>query len=470
VPVEGVAAYLPYVSEGWLEGLELDVDGFSRLTVIVGRNASGKTALLEALGYLASLNGPMGLIAQGLAAVSTVRPRGVLPQLLAGAVRARGSESYAGIMAEPANPLELDKRLSLIRRSGVGKLLPPSVYDLVLRDSSHVFRLLYRDVAGIDKYIVDDEEALPLELLLRPRRLKPERLLDIVRGVVGRDYALSTFTRSIVPRRDILSRPFIYVKGIHLAYIVYGWEVTVRAIIFTMLEGVVVAVSRRGPARAPGVVVSHPGFVYRPFMFETLYYESIRRRGLPREREAARLLRRFIPWFEGFELVGSELHVRSRRGRRISVYRLSDGQRAAVLLGLLYAAFPRGSLVLLDTPEAFVHPDGLDTVANLVSMIVADGGQVLVATQSAEMLESILRSAREHGILGDTVVKHIQLSRGKVTVKGSWIGETALGIVEELSIDLRRVWGSRTATRRETGGMTRKRVLIVVPGIVDRAF
>ena len=182
----------------------------------------------------------------------------------------------------------------------------------------------------------------------------------------------------------------------------------------------------------------HPGFAYRPFMFESLYYDSVKQRGLPRERDAVRLLRAFIPWFSGFELIGRELHVRSTYGRRISVYRLSDGQRAAVLLGLLYAASPRGSLALVDTPEAFVHPDGLEAVAGLVVSMVAEGNQVLVATQSIEMLKALLHAAREAGVLGETVVKHLRLVRGRVTVKGSWEGEDALGMVEELALDLRR--------------------------------
>ncbi|BES81065.1 hypothetical protein PABY_06320 [Pyrodictium abyssi] len=182
----------------------------------------------------------------------------------------------------------------------------------------------------------------------------------------------------------------------------------------------------------------HPGFAYRPFMFESLYYDSVKQRGLPRERDAVRLLRAFIPRFSGFELIGRELHARSTCGRRISVYRLSDGQRAAVLLGLLYAASPRGSLALVDTPEAFVHPDGLEAVAGLVASIVAEGEPG--ARSNAEHRDAEGPPPRGKGGrgTGGTVVKHLQLVRGRVTVKGSWEGEDALGMVEEPALDLRR--------------------------------
>ncbi|BES81066.1 hypothetical protein PABY_06330 [Pyrodictium abyssi] len=85
--IEEVKAYLPYISEGELEGLEVDVNGLQRFTIIVGRNASGKTSLLEALGYTVALTGHGESIAPALAMIRTMRQQTAIPSFLAGLVR-----------------------------------------------------------------------------------------------------------------------------------------------------------------------------------------------------------------------------------------------------------------------------------------------------------------------------------------------------------------------------------------------
>ena len=47
--LSGVRAWLPYTVPDKARGMTVGVDGLSQLTVLVGPNASGKTALLEAM-------------------------------------------------------------------------------------------------------------------------------------------------------------------------------------------------------------------------------------------------------------------------------------------------------------------------------------------------------------------------------------------------------------------------------------
>ena len=434
VRIESVAAYLPYVSEGRLEGLEIDVGDLRRLTIIVGRNASGKTSLLEALGYAMAVSGRRDVIATSLAMVRTMRPHAAIPSLFIGMFKEAGVSDQAGFLVEVTNPLLLDRVLMRVRRYRVGRVVPLDVYDAILRDTSRAAVRLYRvfeeRLGGVEEESLSRFPSLPL-------RLEPDKLPRILRHILGYNYDLFAFTPFGL-RKNVHSYPLLHVKRSYLAYVIQDGRALLRAIVFDAFEGLVVAARRVSMRSIGSVLMFHPGFAYRPFMFESLYYDSVRQRGLPGEREAVRLLRAFIPWFNGFELIGHELHVRSTYGKRISVYKLSDGQRAAALLGLLHAVSPRGSLALVDTPEAFVHPDGLATMAGLIARMVAEGNQVLVATQSIEMLKALLRAATETGVLGDSAVKHIQLVRGKVTVKGSWEGEEALGMVEELALDLRR--------------------------------
>ena len=434
VRIEGIAAYLPYVSEGRLEGLEIDVGDLRRFTIIVGRNASGKTSLLEALGYTMAVTGHRKVIASSLAMVRTMRPHATIPSLFVGMFKEARVSGQAGFLVEATNPLLLDRMFTHVRRYKIGRVIRLGAYDAILRDVSRAARRLYR---GFEERLGGAEEESPSRFPPIPLRLELDKLPRTLRDILGYDYELSTFTPFGL-RKNVLSYPWLYVKRFYLAYVIQDGRSLLRAIVFDAIEGLVVAVRRVSVRTIGSVLVFHPGFAYRPFMFESLYYDSVRQRGLPREREAVRLLRAFIPWFNGFELIGRELHVRSTYGKRISVYRLSDGQRAAALLGLLYAASPRGSLALVDTPEAFVHPDGLAAMAGLIASMVAEGNQVLVATQSIEMLKALLRAAMEAGVPEDTVVKHLQLTRGRVTVKGSWGGEEALGMVEELALDLRR--------------------------------
>jgi len=212
-----------------------------------------------------------------------------------------------------------------------------------------------------------------------------------------------------------------------------------RAFIIENIRGTVVVKRKHANIiKNPKVIVYHPGFVYWRGVFEGLYYTYIHE-GLPNEKESLRFLRKYLKWIDGYEVVSGTLHVRTVSGRRIPIYDLSDGQRVAVFMGLLYAITKPPVLLLIDTPEVFVHPDGLPTIASIIASLVAEGNQVLIATQSTEFLEELLIKAKQYEVLDYTSVQRIALTKdGTIKAVGKWSGETSLRSIEELGADLRR--------------------------------
>lgn len=431
--INSISAYLPYYSEGRAEGLEIDVTGLERFTITVGRNASGKTSLLEALGYAAAITGYWRYTAQAMTMISTIRPYYKVPSLFAATIyydKAYPEKHISLFMVEAIHPLILHNMFRELRRREIGRRTTPEIYDIVLRDVSRITRKIHKNNAH--------SESARRTSRIMPIRLETDKLFRILDTVFEKGYEITIFPW-LRRRTEISSYPWISVKRFYLAYIIEQGKPVLHSMILDSIQGIIAATraTQSTPPTPRGILVFHPGFIFQKLLFETIYLDNIKH-GLPREREAISLLRRFIPWFDGYELIGRRLHIRSIYGKRIDVYALSDGQRAAALLGLLYAASPDGSLIIVDTPEAFVHPDGLTTTAELIASMVAEGNQVFVATQSAEMLRSLLHAAEEAKVLGETSIKNLRLLRGRVEAKGSWRGMDALGIIEELALDLRR--------------------------------
>jgi len=93
----------------------------------------------------------------------------------------------------------------------------------------------------------------------------------------------------------------------------------------------------------------------------------------------------------------------------------------------------------VDTLEAFVHPDGLAIVADVLVRLVARGNQVIIATQSIEFLYEVLRKSKEHGVEEEAVVQRLRMSpEGGVEAFAEWSSLTALQSLEKLGADLRR--------------------------------
>ena len=195
---------------------------------------------------------------------------------------------------------------------------------------------------------------------------------------------------------------------------------------------------RRG--KIPSVLTLHPRLGFIPGVFETIYEKRALEGYLPGEKEAARILSGYIRGVEGFEVIKGRLSLKIGP-RRLSIYRLSDGHRMASLLAFLYAVAKPPLLLLVDTPEAFLYPDGVQVAAELLAKLAAERGvQVIVATQSSEMLQELLDAAKENGVLDETLVHrlHIRRRERSIEAKATWPGRLGLYAIEGLEADLRR--------------------------------
>ena len=241
-------------------------------------------------------------------------------------------------------------------------------------------------------------------------------------------------------KRGCFEYSFLEVK-MRVLYSAVGDPNTIsKAVMIENPRGTIVLRKKGDPAtiKHPRVVV----FIRASFTSEecsNIYTGRTCMRVCPSEREAIELLRNYLKWVDGYEIIGKTLHVKTVSGKRIPVYDLSDGQRVVVFISLLYAISKPPVLLLIDTPEAFIHPDGVPTVADFIARFVAEGNQVVTATQSMEFVEELLVKAKEHGILSNAGVQRITLTKdGRVKVKGRWGGDVSLRSIKELGADLRR--------------------------------
>ena len=435
--VDRVKSILPYTT-GETDSIQVNM-GLGRITVLLGPNASGKTSILESIGYsLATIIEPAQSIL-ALALTSSLRPLRHVPGLAASSLEVRGKK-LSTIILEP-NP-----RILLSSQEQV-KLSEALHYIGV--DDSISFDTLLDDVEFIVDALTYDENISGRDLPRRAIRVRLHLYSDlrrIVRKILGETVTIYE-TNPIFGVKDLSSvldevehdEPSIlryrFSGSIKVLYTVYNSKLY-KSIVIDSFRKVLIAQVRE-IYEDLGVVVFHPGFIYWPGFAEGLY-KYYAKSGLPGERDAALLLRKYIKWFDGFEVL-RKLHLRSLDGRRVPVYSLSDGQRMAAFLGLLYALFKPPAVALIDTPEAFVHPDGLPVVADLLVGLVDRGGQLVVATQSIEFLRELLARADKHGLLDETIVQRVDLSaEGIVEARGRWSGRLSLDIINELGADLRR--------------------------------
>ena len=424
--------------------LKLELD---RLTVLVGPNASGKTTVLQTIGFiLSSLLSPPDS-ATGLALTRTLRPEGNIPSIMSGKILVN-SKFFNSLFYTPYI-LSLPGQLNIIDKFiGILGLDPKMKNRLKSEIEKDVMKWIHT-IAGAESKIESEKGILSsrMKIFLALRMLATTvlgediqiALLDPLRGI------------KLVEERDIENISYgilrylwgVEHKNIWFNYVVNSFKGVIdKSIILGIRHsGVLLFKKKYGsvfPNWISSVTVFHPGFIYSIGVFESLY-KYYAYRGIPREKEAIRILQRYIPWVEGYELLGRKLSLRSRDGRRISVYSLSDGHRIAVFLTLLYALSSGRSVFLIDTPEAFVHPDGLSLVADLITYLVKEGNQVVVATQSIEFLTKLLRSSVKLGVAENTLVEKVHLSNmGVIEPVGAWRGEIGLNSIDEWGLDLRR--------------------------------
>jgi predicted ATPase len=82
------------------------------------------------------------------------------------------------------------------------------------------------------------------------------------------------------------------------------------------------------------------------------------------------------------------------RTHRVPVALAGDGLRRLLRLGLELAACP-GGVVLIEEPEAHLHPLALRQSARAISAAVERGVQVILSTQSLELLDAVLAECSE---------------------------------------------------------------------------
>ena len=416
------------------QGIVVDVEGLKRLTVLVGPNASGKTALLETAGYLLAAHQDIGSQALATSLLRTLRPSQEIPEVLVVSGQL-GEISLSSLYIE-ARPRYGGEKAEILRLlHGRLKEIDEEEIETALEEA---------DKIGAFQALLQAERRPSLRGLYKEYVREADEFYIVIREILRcKDFSVEwSGTHRFWLTDRYKSLPFVlrYIsrKSTRI-YVVHAFQdekLSLKSLAISAVSKSAI-IKCKGGSKVPGIAVFHPGFAYRYRLFETLYYELFKKTKLPFSNEAAEVLQDFIPWFSGFELVGRTLYVRTRRKTPVPVYALSDGQRAAAFLGMLYAAVGRDTLFLIDTPEAFVHPDGLPVMAELVARLAAEGGQVLVATQSLEFVEELLDAAREHGVLDDTVVLRLRLREGVVAPAASWSGEASAKSIAELGADLR---------------------------------
>jgi predicted ATPase len=75
-----------------------------------------------------------------------------------------------------------------------------------------------------------------------------------------------------------------------------------------------------------------------------------------------------------------------------------------IIVGCLAA--PEGSLLLLENPEAHLHPQGQAALGELVALCANDGVQIIVETHSDHLLNGIRLAVKENLISPESIVLH----------------------------------------------------------------
>jgi len=450
--VKSVKAVLALSPPGLnVDSVELNLK-LDRLTVLVGPNASGKTTVLQIIGYLLSSRlDPMNS-SLGFALTRTLRPTGSIPEYIAGTLELGGKNIHSILIAPHILALSPSNLLQKI----IDSLdLKPDFSRILFREIENDLLKYIRSIDIVDeKYKKIYEKEGGSELLLSPR-VKSYLLLknliyeifdkNVRIGVSDPFYGVVSLDEKAL--EDDTSRLLRYLLGIRkerirIGYIINSSEKLEKIVLVGPIgSGAIVFKSSKEASTLDiaSVMVFHPGFIFQAGVFEGLY-SYYAKKGLPREEEALNLLRKYIRWVKGYEVLYRRLFLKSSGdGVRVSVYSLSDGYRVAVFMSLLYALSRGNTVFLIDTPEAFVHPDGLSLIADFIVGLVKEGNQVIVATQSIEFLERLLSSSKQHGVLEDTLVERIELtSDGVIRPAGIWSGEVSLNSIKDLGLDLRR--------------------------------
>ena len=174
--------------------LKIDLD-LAKLTVLVGPNASGKTAALESIGYLVSSQLDAFHNVLGASLTTTLRPREYMPQLLGGAIVTNNNMPVASFYIEILHPIILETR-SDIRE----------MFYEILNDRAYILLREVKNDMNID-LLLELERILEILRTSRwnivKRKEATKILLELIKSYIKKDVEFAIYRRrypGLVPR------------------------------------------------------------------------------------------------------------------------------------------------------------------------------------------------------------------------------------------------------------------------------
>ena len=191
----------------------------------------------------------------------------------------------------------------------------------------------------------------------------------------------------------------------------------------------------RGRLRAPPIELIDPLEDATTPLAEV--YSNAARRG--RASFANRVLGDLIRGFEKLEILSEHgvpilyMHV---DGAPVPVSLAGEGVVALVRTTLELAACADHGTALLEEPEIHQHPRSLRLMSEGITAAVKRGVQVVLTTHSLELIELLLASAAEAGVLDQASVHVVRLRGGELTA-ARLPGDSARFQISEIGEDLR---------------------------------
>jgi len=151
------------------------------------------------------------------------------------------------------------------------------------------------------------------------------------------------------------------------------------------------------------------------------------------------VVRSVAPYFKRFKLAPNELNPEQIRlvweennsDMYLDAVNLSDGTLRFIALATLLLQPDKPQTIIIDEPELGLHPSAINKLAALIKKAAAQGSQVIVATQSVNLVncfepEDILVSDRDNG---QTTLRHLDTD-----TLSAWLDEYNIGTIWEKNI------------------------------------
>jgi predicted ATPase len=183
------------------------------------------------------------------------------------------------------------------------------------------------------------------------------------------------------------------------------------------------------------------------FISDTLLSEDINYRI---SSYRSNMLRKVVTRFEKTALKGEvELKKRKKeqipeimykfRGKQLSLLQSSSsvGELAPILISLKYRNFGKGHVLVIEEPEAHLHPAMVEKMADFLGSIRNAGVSLIIPTHSDYLLSSINTRMKEYSIatkLGERISKTSPLINPEQTVAYSFDGENGDTVTKRLRI------------------------------------